>query len=102
MGVKNIFKRAIIVILSILLNTVHGVEVFSQQTVHKKFSTAKEMKGVTIGVDLILYNAHVLTLDDAIPNAEALAIQDNRILAVGTDTDILALQGANTHLFDLE
>ncbi len=38
--------------------------------------------------DLILVNATVYTLDDSLPKAEAIAIRDGRILAVGATTDI--------------
>lgn len=62
----------------------------------------KTIQAISAGPDLILHNAHVLTLDDAQPNAEAVAIQGNHILAVGTDAEILALQGTNTQVIDLE
>jgi predicted amidohydrolase YtcJ len=41
-------------------------------------------------------------MDDSKPSAQAVAIQGNLIQAVGTDTEILALQGTNTQLIDLE
>ena len=55
-----------------------------------------------IGPDLILFNANVLTMDDQIPNAQAIAIEGNLISAVGTNVDILALQMAGTELIDLQ
>jgi predicted amidohydrolase YtcJ len=54
------------------------------------------------GPDIILHNANVLTLDDALPNAEAIAITGNLISAVGSDEEILALQSSYTELYDLE
>lgn len=47
--------------------------------------------------DLILYNARVLTQNDAQPRAQAVAIRDGRILAVGDNLSILELRGASTH-----
>ena len=45
--------------------------------------------------DLILTGARVVTMDPATPLAQAVAIRDGRILAVGSDHDILAaLPGA--------
>jgi hypothetical protein len=38
--------------------------------------------------DLILTNGHIITMDERAPTAEALAIGDGRILAVGTTAEI--------------
>ena len=43
----------------------------------------------------------VLTVDDARPTAEALAVADGRILAVGTRSDIAGFIGANTQTVDV-
>jgi predicted amidohydrolase YtcJ len=51
--------------------------------------------------DLILYNANVITLDDQMPNAQAIAISGNLISAVGTNTEVLAMQSAGTQIIDL-
>jgi predicted amidohydrolase YtcJ len=52
--------------------------------------------------DIILHNANVITLDEQMPSAQAISIEGNRISAVGTDAEILALQTAGTQLIDLE
>jgi len=46
--------------------------------------------------DLILTDARILTLDDDLPEAEALAIKDGEVLAVGTSAAVEALAGPNT------
>jgi len=51
--------------------------------------------------DLILAHGTVITADSRDSVAEALAIRDGRILAVGTDAAVLALQGAQTRIIDL-
>ena len=51
--------------------------------------------------DIILHNANVLTMDDLASKSQAVAIQGNRIAAVGTDAEILALKADNTQLIDL-
>ena len=51
--------------------------------------------------DLILTNAHVITVDANDTVAQAVAIRDNRILAVGSAADVLALRGAETEIKDL-
>jgi len=52
--------------------------------------------------DIILHNANVITMDEQMPGAQAIAIVGNRISAVGTDTEVLALKTASTQLIDLE
>ncbi len=51
--------------------------------------------------DLILYNARLYTQDAALPWAQAVAMGDGRILAVGADDDILALAGPATERIDV-
>jgi predicted amidohydrolase YtcJ len=51
--------------------------------------------------DIVFHNGVVLTLDRDAPRAQAMAIRGERILAVGSDADILALQGAETRVVDL-
>jgi len=38
--------------------------------------------------DLIIYNAHIYTVDSAFSVQQSMAIKDGKILAIGTDTDI--------------
>ena len=51
--------------------------------------------------ELILHNGNVLTMDGRQPQAEAIAIAGERILAVGSDIDILDFAGAGTKKVDL-
>jgi len=51
--------------------------------------------------DYIFYNGSVVTMNDGQPEAEALAVQGEIILAVGSDEEILYLQGDETLLIDL-
>ena len=51
---------------------------------------------------LIITNARVRTLSAAQPEAEAVAIQGNRILAVGNSEGVLALAGAATRVIDAQ
>ena len=50
--------------------------------------------------DLILRNGRVLTLDPARPEAEAFAVREGRIVAVGADADILRGRGRETRIVD--
>src|SRR5689334_7439364 len=49
----------------------------------------------------IYYNAHVITVSDRQPAAEAVAIRGDRFLAVGANSEILKLAGPATRKIDL-
>ena len=52
--------------------------------------------------DQILYNGQVLTVDEDFSTAEAIAIDGERILAVGSTNEILAMADEGTEQLDLE
>ncbi|KUJ73588.1 amidohydrolase [Ruegeria profundi] len=52
--------------------------------------------------DTIYTGGPILTINDEAPTAEAVAVKDGRILSVGTLTDVMAQQGDETEIFDLE
>ena len=52
--------------------------------------------------DLVLQNGRVVTVDDATPEAEAIAVTGDRILAVGSSEEIAAYVGDATEVIDLE
>lgn len=52
--------------------------------------------------DLIFLGGAVYTVDAACPWAEAVAVRDGAILAVGTEREVRAHAGAGTEVFDLE
>jgi hypothetical protein len=52
-------------------------------------------------VELVLFNANVVTMDDQKPRARALAVAGGRFLAVGGDADVKNLATARTLKLDL-
>jgi predicted amidohydrolase YtcJ len=50
--------------------------------------------------DLIVVNGKILTVDASFTIAEAVAVRDGRVLAVGTTADIRRLTGPNTKVID--
>jgi len=50
--------------------------------------------------EMIISNARVLTMDPALPRAEAVAIGGGRILAVGSRAEVEALAGPGTRVVD--
>ncbi|MDH3990280.1 MAG: amidohydrolase family protein, partial [Gammaproteobacteria bacterium] len=63
---------------------------------------ANEPQDVHPVADLLLVNADVVTVDEAFPNAEAVAIKDDLILGVGTSDEMLKHRGDDTELIDLQ
>jgi predicted amidohydrolase YtcJ len=52
--------------------------------------------------DLVLTDGRVVTVDETLPEAEAVAMRDGRIVAVGTSDEIAAYVGDATEVIDLE
>ena len=52
--------------------------------------------------DLVLTNGRIVTVDDARPEAEAIAISKDRIQALGTAAEIKPMIGPNTQVIDLQ
>ena len=52
--------------------------------------------------ELILHNGKIVTVDEEFSIAEAIAIEDGRIAAVGADASIQALAGPRTRSIDLQ
>jgi len=51
--------------------------------------------------DLVLRNGRVVTLDDRVPEGQALASRGGKIVAVGTNADIARYVGPSTQVIDL-
>jgi len=54
------------------------------------------------GADMIYSGGPILTIDDATPRAEGVAVKDGRIVAVGKLSDLESLRGEETESFDLD
>ncbi len=52
--------------------------------------------------DVIYSGGPIYTMNDALPKAEAVAVKDGKILAVGTSADVMKLKGDGTVLQDLK
>ena len=52
--------------------------------------------------DLVLFNGQILTVDQNFTTAEAIAVRDGRVLAVGMNDEMLALAGPDTGKLDLK
>jgi predicted amidohydrolase YtcJ len=52
--------------------------------------------------DLVLTNGRIVTVDDALPEAEAIAVSGDRIVAVGSAAEIRRYIGPQTRMIDLQ
>lgn len=52
--------------------------------------------------DIIFHNGTILTINDDLPKAEAVAIKDGKILAVGSKEEVLKSKNASTILVDIK
>ncbi|MEO0991809.1 MAG: amidohydrolase family protein, partial [Pseudomonadota bacterium] len=52
--------------------------------------------------DTILYGGQITTMDPEKPEASALALEGDRIVAVGGDADVMVLKTAETTVIDLQ
>ncbi|WP_337058772.1 amidohydrolase [Pseudomonas sp. USHLN015] len=53
------------------------------------------------GADMVLFNGKVFTADKARPMVQAIAVENGKVLAVGSDAEIKALADASTQRIDL-
>lgn len=52
--------------------------------------------------DLVLMNGKIVTVDEKVPEAQALAVQEGKIVAVGSDAEIKPFISAETKTIDLQ
>ncbi|MGB5274950.1 MAG: amidohydrolase family protein, partial [Flavobacteriaceae bacterium] len=51
--------------------------------------------------EMVLHNANIHTSNPKLPKAQAIAISNGKVVAVGTDRDILRLAGSSTRKLDI-
>jgi predicted amidohydrolase YtcJ len=61
-----------------------------------------ESKWLSMYPDLVMFNGNVITTDNDFSIAEAVATKDDKIVGVGSNTDIKKLAGGKTDLMDLK
>lgn len=57
---------------------------------------------MTVAPNLIVHNGTILTLDASKPQVSAVASLNGRVIATGSDSDILALAGPHTKVINLQ
>jgi predicted amidohydrolase YtcJ len=56
---------------------------------------------VAAAPSLILHHGRIMTVDAQFREVQAMAVEQGRITALGTDADVMALRGAETEIIDL-
>jgi predicted amidohydrolase YtcJ len=75
-----------------ILSTLFAVQIRARQTAQA---------AQTPPADLVLRNGRLVTVDDRIAEAQALAARDGRIVFVGTSADVAKFVGPSTQVIDL-
>ena len=84
-------RQSVIALLSILLLAACGAR-----------DEPAPKTAVVNPADLLLVNGYVYTVDDAKSVAQAVAVKDGLIMAVGSDGELQPLQGPDTEIIDLQ
>lgn len=79
----------------------HGGRFYLALSLAMLFIAAGVQAQKTAAADLIFLNGRVWTVDEAMPEAQALAVQNGRIMAIGSSEEIGALAGPSTRVVDL-
>ncbi len=101
---RNFFRRTIpgLIFASCLLLVSCSQETENQQADQQTNQELVESSNTsTTYADDIYNNARIYTLDEGLPWAEAIAVRDGEILAVGSNAEISAMAGPDTNLTDL-
>lgn len=77
------------------------IEVFGAPAGASAAPTTEPGPAPLVAADLIFTGANILTMDPDLPQAAAIAIKGDKILAVGTDAEVLHFRGDGTRVIDL-
>src|ERR1051326_5414440 len=65
------------------------------------FQAQQPAPAPTPPADLVLRNGRIVTVDDRMPEAQALAARGGKIVFVGTTVDVAKFVGSSTQVIDL-
>ena len=105
MNQSNFFPRTnlSLILASFLLLVSCSQEAENQQANQQNNQVPVENSNTSnVYADDIYTNARIYTLDNALPWAEAIAVKDGEILAVGSNNEVMAMVGPDTNSTDLE
>src|SRR5215510_1097985 len=65
-------------------------------------ASAEQQKPDAPPADLVLTNGKIVTVEDAMPQAQAIALRGDRIQALGTSADMKRYVGPSTQVIDMQ
>lgn len=69
---------------------------------HNRIAQGAEMMAQEVAPDLILHNGRITTFDGRKPEVSAIALADGRVMAIGSDRDVMKLAHGTTQVVDLD
>jgi predicted amidohydrolase YtcJ len=92
------FNRTTFVALIVLAVTAGSVATFAVRTSARSYASPEQ---TAQPADLVLTNGKIVTVEDGAPEAQAIAVRGDRIVALGSAADIKQHTGAATQVIDL-
>lgn len=92
------FNRTTFVALIVLTVTAGSVATFAVRTSARSYASPEQ---TAQPADLVLTNGKIVTVEDGAPEAQAIAVRGDRIVALGSAADIKPHTGAATQVIDL-
>lgn len=60
------------------------------------------LSSLALSITIIFFNGNIFTSDPSLPRAEAIAVKDGLIVAIGSNSQILKLKSRDTRMVDLK
>src|SRR5450432_1467811 len=79
-----------------------GLAAIATTNIHATRAATPQAPAPVAPADLVLRGGKIVTVDDARPEAQAMAVRGDTIAALGSDRDIQPYIGANTRVIDLK
>jgi len=99
---EDTMKKRIIALLSIILACFALFTTACNNTKPEETKQAETKPAVTEQADYLYTGGKIYTVNDSQPWAEAIAIKDGEIIAVGSNDDVASLKGDETEVTDLK
>lgn len=100
--ISKIVRLALVCLLFVACNPSGQPLAITPSATSKPAVAPTERPVSAIAPEVIFHNGIIITMEELHPQAQAIAIAGERILAVGTNDEILALKDSSTQLIDLQ
>jgi predicted amidohydrolase YtcJ len=99
----NRHNRILLILLAVVLPALIVVRLFARVPDPREVTTSATLlqTGAVAPADLVLRNGRVVTVDDRVPEGQAIAARGGKIVFVGTSADAARYIGSSTEVIDL-